>query len=141
MSYPKGFAVSHLEVGAFEPRGLRSFFEYRDLGIAEATDGKVGMHVIRAKEGHEAEPNWHRHDLEFQIVFVLKGWVTFEYEGVGEVTLKPGSCVHQAPGIRHREVAHSHDMELIEITGPADFGTEEVEAPTQGPMEASIQAP
>ena len=26
--------------------GLRGFFEYRDLGIAEATEGKVNAHVI-----------------------------------------------------------------------------------------------
>ena len=28
--------------------GLRGFFEYRDLGISDATDGKVNAHVIRA---------------------------------------------------------------------------------------------
>ena len=33
--------------------GLRGYFEYRDLGIAEATEGKVNANVIRAKTGHE----------------------------------------------------------------------------------------
>jgi len=28
--------------------GLRGFFEYRNLGISDATDGKVNAHVIRA---------------------------------------------------------------------------------------------
>ena len=37
--------------------------------------------------------------------------------------LKPGDCVYQAPRIRHREIAHSDDLELIEITAPADFET------------------
>ena len=42
-------------------------------------------------------------------------------------TLKPGDCVLQPAGIRHREIEHSDDMELIEIVSPADFGTRDVE--------------
>ena len=53
----------------------------------------------------------------------------FESEGVGEVRLRPGSCVHQRPGIRHWGVERSDDVELIEITLPAEFGTSEAEAP------------
>ena len=109
--------------------GLRAFFHYRDLGIAEATDGRFVAHVIRAREGQGANPVWHVHDLDFQMVYVLKGWVTFEYEGKEPVTLEAGDCVHQPPGIRHREVAHSDDLEMLEIVTPADFGTREVEAP------------
>ena len=120
---PKGFSVVHADA-PFEP-GLRGFFEYRDLGIAAATAGSVGAQVIRARPGHEAEPVWHSHELAFQMVYVLRGWVVFEYEGVGEVRLLPGSCVHQPPGLRHREVAHSDDLELLEITLPAEFETEE----------------
>jgi quercetin dioxygenase-like cupin family protein len=63
------------------------------------------------------------------MVYVLKGWVRFEYEGTGEVTLQAGSCVHQPPGIKHREIAHSDDIEMLEITSPAEFKTRLVEAP------------
>jgi mannose-6-phosphate isomerase-like protein (cupin superfamily) len=42
---------------------------------------------------------------------------------VGEVRLEAGSCVHQPPGIRHRELEHSEDLELIEIVLPAEFKT------------------
>lgn len=118
------FSVRHAREAAFEG-GLRGFFEYRDLGIKEATGGKVGAHVIRAREGGHATGEPHLHHLDFQMVYVLKGWVRFWYEGVGEVTLEPGDCVHQPPGIRHRELAHSDDLELIEITLPAEFETEE----------------
>jgi quercetin dioxygenase-like cupin family protein len=124
---PKGFSVRHADA-PFEA-GLRGFFEYRDLGIREATEGGVGAHVIRARPGHGANPVWHAHELAFQMVYVTRGWVVFEYEGVGEVRLEPGSCVHQPPGIRHREVAHSDDLEMLEITLPADFATEETDAP------------
>jgi hypothetical protein len=59
---------------------------------------------------------------------VLKGWIEFEYEGQGLVRLEAGSCVHQPPAIRHREVGHSEDIEMLEIVLPAEFVTEEVES-------------
>lgn len=117
------FSVSHAKDAEWD-RGLRAFFEYRDLGIKDATAGKVIAHVIRAIPGVQAMPQRHHHEVEFQMVYVLKGWIKFDYEGVGEVTLTPGTCVHQPPGIRHTELAHSDDLELIEIVSPAEFGTE-----------------
>jgi mannose-6-phosphate isomerase-like protein (cupin superfamily) len=63
------------------------------------------------------------------MVYVLKGWVRFEYEDIGEVELRAGTCVYQPPRIRHREIAHSDDLELVEITSPAEFVTREVPAP------------
>jgi len=45
------FNVSHAKDGKFERRGLRNYFEYRDLGIKRATKGKVVAHVIRARPG------------------------------------------------------------------------------------------
>ena len=126
---PEGFSVVHAGDTEFEARGLRAFFEYRDLGIRGATKGRAGAHVIRARPGGEPAPEWHSHDVEFQLIYVLNGWFKFEYEGYGEVTLRPSSCVHQPPGIRHREIAHSDDAKLIEITLPADFETQTRDAP------------
>jgi len=59
---------------------------------------------------------------------VLKGWIEFEYEGQGVVRLEAGSSVYQPPRIRHRELGHSPDVELLEIVMPGDFGTREVDA-------------
>lgn len=56
----------------------------------------------------------------------LKGWIEFEYEGQGCVRLEAGSCVHQPPGIRHREPGHIDDVEMLETVMPSDFATEEV---------------
>ena len=123
------FTVDHADTTAFEGRGLRAFFEYRDLGIKGATQGKFGAHVIRAVPGRESAGEWHTHDLDFQMVYVTKGWVVFEYEGQGEHMLREGSCVLQPPGIKHREVRHSDDMELIEIISPAEFDTRDEAAP------------
>ena len=118
------FSVSHLAMSAFEQGGLRSFFEYRDLGIREATNGAVSAHVIRAAPGKHASGEKHTHALQFQMVYVLKGWVRFWYEGHGEVRLEAGSCVHQPPGIVHQELEHSDDVEMLEITLRASFETE-----------------
>jgi quercetin dioxygenase-like cupin family protein len=123
----KGFTVSHAGDAQFTA-GLRSFFEYRDLGIKEATEGRVAAHVIRARPGAPFNGVPHRHGVTFQLVYVLKGWIAFEYEGQGVVRLEPGSCVHQPPGIRHREVGHSDDVEMLEIVMPADYATVEVPA-------------
>ena len=126
----KGFSITHLNNTKFE-RGLREFFEYRDLGIEDATDGRVVAHVIRAAKGSEFSGQPHLHRTDFQMVYILKGWVEFEYEGQGKVRLEAGSCVHQPPSIRHREIGHSEDIEMLEIVMPGRFGTEEVPA-TEG---------
>ena len=61
------FSVSHLRDAHVAPRGLRSFFEYRDLGIREATGGKVLAHVVRAKPGASGVTGAHFHRLDFQM--------------------------------------------------------------------------
>ena len=121
-----GFVVTHAADAVFQ-RGLRSFFEYRDLGIRQATGGRVVAHVIRAAAGTAFSGQPHLHETSFQLVYVLAGWIEFEYEGQGVVRLDAGSCVHQPPGIRHREVGHSPDVELLEVVMPGDFRTVEVD--------------
>ena len=117
------FSVSHSKGAKFARRGLRSYFEYRDLGIKRATGGKVVAHVIRARAGKAPHGEWHAHDCKVQFVYILKGWVLFEYEGVGRVMMKAGSCFYQPPRIRHREIRHSRNLEMIEVVSPASFRT------------------
>jgi quercetin dioxygenase-like cupin family protein len=120
-----GFVASHARDATYE-RGLRSFFEYRDLGVSKATQGRVLAHVIRAAAATSFSSQAHRHQTDFQLVYVLKGWIEFEYEGEGIVRLEAGSCVHQPPNIRHRELGHSDDVEMLELVLPAGFTTEVV---------------
>ena len=123
-----GTLVRHADPAAFDT-GLRPFFAYRDLGIAGATAGRFGANVIRAVPGRHAQPAWHTHALGFQLVYVLRGWVRFEYEDIGEVLLEAGSSAYQPPGVRHREVGHSDDLEMLEVTAPAEFQTAMADAP------------
>ena len=41
----------------------------------------------------------HYHDVEFQMVYVLKGWIKSEFDGAGVVTMREGSCWLQPPKI------------------------------------------
>lgn len=120
---PQRLCISKAKDGRFVGDGLRKFFEYRDLGIGDATGGGYDAHVIRAREACTEGTGRHRHEVDFQMVYVLKGWVRFWYEGRGEVTLEPGDSVLQPPGIRHELTAGSDDLEMLEITAPAEFAT------------------
>ena len=120
---------SHLkaEDAVWRSDGLRDFFLYKDLGIAKATHGKVIAHLVKANHAPEKGTGWHRHEADFQIVIMTKGWARFMYEDQ-ETLVKAGDCVHQRPGVRHYLFDYSPDMEYLEIVGPADFGTVDVPA-------------
>ncbi|MCW0232191.1 MAG: cupin domain-containing protein [Ferrovibrio sp.] len=118
------FSLSRARGAKFRKDGLRAFFEYRDLGIGDATHGRYNAEVIRAGNVKNYKPaGRHYHKLDFQLVYVLKGWVKFEYEGEGSFTLKAGDCVLQPPEIRHELTEFSKDIELLEVTSPAVFKT------------------
>ena len=67
----------------------------------------------------------HYHDVDFQMIYVLKGWMKGEYEGQ-EVMMKEGSCWLQPPRIKHTVLDYSPNCEVLEVIVPADFKTEEV---------------
>jgi hypothetical protein len=121
------FVASHLNPNAFEG-GLRSYAKYRDLGIAAATNGLAVAHVIKMVPPCDPAvvSKRHYHDVDFQMIYVLKGWIKGEYDG--EVaTMREGSCWLQPPKIKHTVLDYSPDCELLEIILPADFATVELE--------------
>jgi hypothetical protein len=122
------FVASHHSPDAFEI-GLRRYAQYRDLGIAAATNGLARAHVIKMVPPCDpAEVSKrHYHDVEFQMVYVLKGWIKGEYDGAGIVTMREGSCWLQPPKIKHAVLDYSDDCELLEIILPADFDTVELD--------------
>jgi quercetin dioxygenase-like cupin family protein len=124
---PQRFTVSHLDASAFA-QGLRRYAQYRDLGISAATGGLVQAHVVRFQPPFRAEEVAipHYHDVEFQMIYVLKGSMTSEFEGQGTITMRAGSCWIQPPRIKHKVVDYSDDCEVLEIVLPADFKTVEL---------------
>ena len=117
---------------AWRSDGLRDFFLYKDLGVQDATAGKVIAHLVKANMAPEQGTGWHRHEADFQIVYMLKGWARFMY-GEQETLVEAGDCVHQRPGIVHYLFDYSPDMEYLEIVSPADFGSIEVPGPCAVP--------
>ena len=117
---------SHVKPGdtEFTEGGLRDFFLYRDLGIADATGGQVICHMVKANPEMPPEDGtgWHRHECDFQIVIMTKGWARFMYEDKATL-VQAGDVVHQRPGIVHYLFDYSPDMEYLEIVSPADFKT------------------
>jgi mannose-6-phosphate isomerase-like protein (cupin superfamily) len=123
-------AISHLREEDFKTDGLRTYAAYRDLGIADATHGLARAHVIRLLPpcNPQEVSKLHTHDVEFQMVYVLKGWVKSYLEGVGETLMKQGSVWTQPPRVKHMILDYSDDVELLEVILPADFKTVELTA-------------
>ena len=121
-------AISHHRDEDFKADGLRAYAQYRDLGIAEASQGLARAHVIRLiGPCNPAEVSkLHFHDVDFQMVYVLKGWVKTYMEGQGETLMKAGSSWTQPPRIKHLIMDYSDDVELLEIILPAEFKTVEL---------------
>ena len=127
------FSANYAKDAVYET-GLRDFMEYRDLGIADATHGQIRAHVIRVKQDRTGDQDLHttglhQHLCDFQMFYVLKGWIKFVYEGQeGEPTFRAGDCVLQPARIIHNELACSDDLEILEIYSPAVHETRGVEA-------------
>jgi mannose-6-phosphate isomerase-like protein (cupin superfamily) len=127
---PQRFTTSFTESSPFTSRGLRSFWEYRDLGVAEGSAGQVRATVLRAVQPcPPGGTGWHYHELAFQMYYVLKGTLRTQVEGEGELDFKAGDSFLQPPRTRHCVLHFSDDLELLEIISPADFGTVEVDVP------------
>lgn len=126
---PKHYQRTSAELApdAWQP-GRRSFFEGRDLKIAEATHGEFGMvHARLIGEGKFT--GWHYHPVSLQIIYVLKGWIDLAVETGEMIRLSEGSCMNIPPGMIHNEIGTSADYEVIELCSPSTITTVNVEAP------------
>jgi hypothetical protein len=121
-------AISHHREADFKTNGLRAYAQYRDLGIADASHGLARAHVIRliGPCNPKEVSKLHFHDVEFQMVYVLNGWVKTYMEGQGETLMREGSCWTQPPKIKHLILDYSDNCELLEVILPADFKTVEL---------------
>src|ERR1700730_3721875 len=122
------FHFSNFRAEDFRTDGLRTYAKYRDLGMSAATHGLLQAHVIRLVPPCDPAvvSKRHYHDVELQMIYVLKGWIKGEYDGE-VVTLHEGAAWLQPPRIEHRVLDYSDDCELLEIVVPPNFKTVELE--------------
>lgn len=101
----------------------RAGMHYRDL-IPSRLGGSIIASHIRIPDGGPVPDMVHYHTVGFQLIFCYRGWVDVLYEDQGDVMrLHAGDCVTQPPGIRHRVVEASPNIEVIEIGVPAEHVT------------------
>ena len=127
--FKQSLLVTHVENTRFEPLHAnngapRPMFVYRQLGVDKATGGAYDAHVIRGVPGSKPPIAEHKHtELDLLFVYVLKGWMRFDYVGHGEHTLKAGDCHIIPPGLSHSVTGWSEDVEILEITSPGQYKT------------------
>lgn len=103
--------------------GRREFFAYHDLGVAEATNGRMRAQVMKSTRGLSEPTGWHYHVCDQQFVYLLKGWVDLVFEDGRQIRLKAGDSLMIPGGLRHNETATSEEMDALEVSVPAEFGT------------------
>ena len=120
----RSIVLDALEGARFESVGPLAGNEYRELGIGAASGGLIGIRHLRATRPFDASTGWHWHDMDVHAVYVLRGSITYRFRGhEGEVVVNAGDCLTQPAGVPHDVVAHTDDLELLEITSPQRFGT------------------
>ncbi len=123
------FVVAKKDEATYVP-GRREWMKYRELGVTEASGGRIRAQVTSATQGLSAPTGWHVHLCEGQFVYMLDGWVDLEFAGGKVVRIAEGDSMYIPGGTPHNEVATSDRFELLEVSVPADMGTEPCDPPT-----------
>jgi len=114
--------------------GRRSFFNYRDLGVTDATDGFMRAQMTLAT-GVMEKTGWHYHICESQFIFAVKGWIDLQFEDGRTIRVSEGESLSIPPGLPHNETAISSDLELLEVSVPAKMKTVACDPPANlGPV-------
>jgi len=96
-------------------------FEYRDVGIGDATRGLAGVRVARLSGTPSEKP--YTHDARFVFTFLLEGGLTLHYEDRNNERLSAGDAFVLPPTKRCRFSECSSDLEILELTLPAELET------------------
>ncbi|MDV3126062.1 cupin domain-containing protein [Mycobacterium sp. 21AC1] len=114
---------------AEEIPGRRSFLQYFDLGIAEASKGLISTQLTKIRGGMSDQTGWHYHDCDFQWLLVTKGWLELQFENGDTHRIHENALCFIPGGYRHNETATSEDLEFIEIFMPPKPPTFAVDSP------------
>ena len=111
------FNVNHFRAEDFRTDGLRSYAQYRDLGMSKATNGLMQAHVIRLIPPCDPAvvSKRHYHDVHVQMIYVLKGYPV-GIRGAGRGDDARGHCLaaaaadraHRAGLLRRLRAARNH---------------------------------
>ena len=127
-TYDSGIAVAKADNPEMVP-GRRSFLKYRELGVTKASQGNIRAQVTMASQGLSEPTGWHVHLCEGQFVYILKGWVELAFAGGRVERISAGDSMYIPGDTPHNETATSNEFELLEVSIPADMGTEVCSAP------------
>lgn len=108
--------------------GRRAFFTYRDLGVTKGSQGRMRAQVTMARDGMTEPTGWHVHLCEGQFVYMLSGWIDLAFAD-RTVRLEAGDSVFIPGGTPHNETGASASFELLELSVPAEMGTQPCDPP------------
>jgi quercetin dioxygenase-like cupin family protein len=92
---------------------------YRDL-LPSRQGGRFIASHIRIPDAGPVPDEVHFHNIHFQLIYCVAGWVRLVYDGQGDdFVLTTGDCVLQPREIRHRVLESSAGLEVVELTCPA----------------------
>jgi mannose-6-phosphate isomerase-like protein (cupin superfamily) len=101
----------------------RAGMTYRDL-LPDRLGGHVIASHITIADGGPVPDYVHHHDIRFQVIHCVRGWVRLVYEDQGPpFVLEAGDTVLQPPHIRHRVLESSAGLEVLEVSSPAEHPT------------------
>jgi len=100
--------------------GRRQTLTNRDLGTVEATAGRMLALVTSATQGMGPASGWHYHVCEYQLIYVLKGWVDLEADDGTHTRIEAGDSAIIPGGMRHNELGTANEIEVLNITVPAE---------------------
>ena len=110
-------------------KGRREFFQYRDLGVAEASAGVLRAQVMSSSQGLSRPTGWHFHECDGQFIYVLKGWVDLEFEDGRTLRVEEGDSLFIPGYLRHNEIRTATELAILEVSSPGVMGTMACEPP------------
>jgi mannose-6-phosphate isomerase-like protein (cupin superfamily) len=104
--------------------GPRPYFQYRDLGAQDVTDGRMHLHIVRATgtPSPEGGTNWHTHTMA-QWYMVLEGEGNIDVKDHGRSQMHAGDCMTIARLMPHNEFKFSGDYEVMQLCTPGTYET------------------
>ena len=125
---PADFALAKQDEAVYV-KGRRDWMKYRELGVTEASGGRIRAQVTSASQSLSEPTGWHTHLCEGQLVYMLEGWVDLAFAGGRTVRIEAGDSLYIPGNTPHNEIATSDKFELVEVSVPADMGTEPCDSP------------